>query len=162
MKGIFKKITTFSLAAITAITVGLSASASGTLNQTYGMNNSTPYYLCSYNVDGNLNLSGHGQNAGAMENNSFYVTNNGTYQLDFTPSTNCATTLKIWKAGDFPSGSPVYTLSIPKASSGMPSSFHSSLTLETGYYDVEVISAQLGTYSKGDFTIYGVLEKRQG
>lgn len=151
------------MAAVTTGALGLSAAASGTLSQTYGMRNTTPYYSCEYNVDGNLNLTGHGKNAGAMENDSFYVTNRGTYELRYTGSTSCPATLKIWRAGDYPdNGYPAYTLTIPRSGSGMPSSFGVNISLSTGYYDVEVISNELGNYTSGSFTIYGVLERKQG
>lgn len=163
MKKVLKKIMSFALAAATAATVSISAAASGTLEQTYGMQNNTPYYSCAYDVDGNLNLTGHGKNAGAMENNAFYVTNNGSYELKYTPTTAHPATLKIWRAGDFPNnGNPVYTLTIPRSGGGMPSSFITSISLSTGYYDVEIISNELGKYATGSFTIYGVLQRKQG
>ncbi|MCM1167170.1 MAG: hypothetical protein NC299_15800 [Lachnospiraceae bacterium] len=161
---LFKKATVVLMAVVMMFAaLGSNAFATGVLTQSFGMENAVPYYQCSYSVDGNLRLSGHGKNAGAMENNSFYVTADGTYKVTFGNSGTYGTTIRFWKKGTWSTtGTANATLSIPAHSPGMPGTLTTNVTLTQGYYDVEIICNSYGQTSNGSFTLYGVLKNPQG
>ena len=160
----FKKATAVLMAVIMMFAaLGINVFATGVLTQSYGMKDAVPYYQCSYSVDGNLRLSGHGKNAGAMENNSFYVTADGTYKVSFGNSGTYGTTVRFWKKGTWSTtGTADVSLSIPAHSPGMPGTLTTSVKLKQGYYDVEIICNSYGQTSAGSFTLYGVLKEQQG
>lgn len=141
----------------------VNAFATGVLNQTYGMSSNVPYYQCQYTVDGNLKLSGHGKYAGAMENNSFYVTENGNYKITFSSGGDCGASVNFWKAGTYnPNNSAYKMLNVPQHTPGMPSTLETTFYFTKGYYDVEIISSKYGYEISGSLRVYGVLEEKQG
>ena len=165
MKKVFRRIAAVCMAAIMMATVLCAyAFAYGELTQTYGMANNVPYYECVFSgVDGSDHSYTHGKYGGAMEKNSFYVTEDGYYTITFGNSGEFATNVYFWKSGTFSStGTAYHSLSIPSYSPGIPGTLSTSYYFTKGYYDVEVICAKHGEKTNGSFRVYGVLKNAQG
>lgn len=84
-----------------------------------------------------------------------FVTGSGTtYTVTFTPSANAATTVCFC---DQDSTNVIATITVPKQSAGMPSTFSTTVTLQPNYhYAMKMKSNSSSATTSGQLTVHGL------